>query len=182
MNLNTFISRFFGRDESEGSKNAAKERLRLVLVHDRLDVSEKVMNALRVDLIELIGKYFGIDDKAVEVSLSREADGMALVANIPIRRHLPEVFSAEAEEEAAETKADTDCQPLPGAVKTMIEPLPDTANTMIDADKPPSFTQKPKAQEQRAFLDLDKKPKPAAPKQGGGNQNGSKQGKGKKKK
>jgi cell division topological specificity factor len=86
MNINTFISRFFGRDEAESSKNMAKERLRLVLVHDRLDVSEHVMNALRVDLLNVIGKYFGIDEGALEVSLSRETEGMALVANIPIRR------------------------------------------------------------------------------------------------
>ena len=89
MNFNTFINRFFGRDDTEASKNMAKERLRLVLVHDRLDISEQVMNALRVDLINVIGKYFGIDERTLDVSLCREADGMALVANIPIRRPRP---------------------------------------------------------------------------------------------
>jgi cell division topological specificity factor len=97
MNLNTFINRFFGRDDSETSKNMAKERLRLVLVHDRLDVSEQMMNALRVDLINVIGKYFGIDEQALEVSLSRETSGMALLANIPIHRQ------AMADEPAADT-------------------------------------------------------------------------------
>ena len=105
MNINTFISRFFGRDEAESSKNMAKERLRLVLVHDRLDISEQVMNDLRVDLINMIGKYFSIDEKTLEVSLSREAEGMALVANIPIRR---QKYSAPAEkaDKSAAAKAD----------------------------------------------------------------------------
>ena len=98
MPFNTFINRFFGRDETETSKNMAKERLRLVLVHDRLDVSEQIMNALREDLLNVIGKYFGIDEKTLEVSLSREADGMALVANIPIRRQNPYAMAiAEAQ-------------------------------------------------------------------------------------
>ena len=95
MNLNSVISRFFGRDEAEASKNMAKERLRLVLVHDRLDVSEQLMNALRVDLLNVIGKYFGIDEQALEVSLSREAEGMALVANIPIRRQAQGAVNSE---------------------------------------------------------------------------------------
>ena len=156
MNFTTFINRFFGRDESEGSKNTAKERLRLVLVHDRLDVSEKVMNALRVDLINLIGKYFGIDDKAVEVSLSREADGMALVANIPIRRHLPEVFSSDEDAKEAEDEA----KPLLGEVKAAITPKQRQALPKEQTKQPP-------------FLDLSKKF--AVTKPGGGKQNGSKQ-------
>ena len=102
MNLNSIINRFFGRDDAEISKNVAKERLRLVLVHDRLDGSEQIMNALRVDLINVIGKYFGIDEKALEVSLSRETDGMALVANIPIRRQkAANLESTEAEDKPA---------------------------------------------------------------------------------
>ena len=115
MNFNTFISfinRFFGRDESETSKNMAKERLRLVLVHDRLDISEQVMNALREDLLNVIGKYFGIDEQTLEVSLSREPSGMALVANIPIRRQKDtDIVLAEAKassaagQEGAEPKA-----------------------------------------------------------------------------
>ena len=89
MNLNSLINRFFGRDDADTSKSIAKERLRLVLVHDRLDISEQTMNALREDLIKVISKYFGIDDKELEVTVSREADGMALVANIPVRKQYP---------------------------------------------------------------------------------------------
>ena len=42
------------------------------------------MNSLREDLISTIGKYMEIDKDALEVSLSREDEGVALVANIPV--------------------------------------------------------------------------------------------------
>ncbi|MBR2784143.1 MAG: cell division topological specificity factor MinE, partial [Firmicutes bacterium] len=85
MNIVSLISRFFGKDsEASMSKTTAKERLRLVLVHDRLDVSETVMNNLRADLIATIGKYMEIDQDALDVSLSRDDAGVALIANIPV--------------------------------------------------------------------------------------------------
>ena len=84
MNLGDFISRFFGR-ENGNSKNVAKERLRLVLVHDRANVSPQVLEALKEDLIMVINKYLEIDKAALEVSLnSTDDDSIALVANIPI--------------------------------------------------------------------------------------------------
>ena len=94
MSIVTFLGKFFGRDsEADASKSVAKQRLRLVLVHDRLDVSETIMNSLREDLIATIGKYMEIDKNALEVTLTREEEGVALMANIPIinvKRHPPD--------------------------------------------------------------------------------------------
>ncbi len=85
MGLANIMSRFFGREEEVNtSKNEAKKRLRLVLVHDRLDISESMMENLREDLIATIGKYMEIDQDALDVTLSREDEGVALVANIPV--------------------------------------------------------------------------------------------------
>jgi len=85
MGMVGFLGKFFGReDEEDASKSVAKQRLRLVLVHDRLDVSETIMNSLREDLIATIGKYMEIDKEALEVSLSRKEGGVALMANIPV--------------------------------------------------------------------------------------------------
>lgn len=86
MNISGLLSRFFGREtEVNATKNTAKERLRLVLVHDRLDISEGVMEQLREDLLATIGRYMDIDREALEVTLSREDEGVALVANIPVK-------------------------------------------------------------------------------------------------
>lgn len=80
-----FLSRVFGR-ESSNSKNVAKERLRLVLVHDRANVSPELLTSLKNDLIKVISNYMEIDDKALEVSLDGDDTQVALVANIPVKR------------------------------------------------------------------------------------------------
>jgi cell division topological specificity factor len=148
MNFSSFINRFFGRDDAETSKNMAKERLRLVLVHDRLDVSEQVMNALRVDLINVIGKYFGIDEKALEVSLSREADGMALVANIPIRRQKPTAIQ-EAQLKSATTESKTAAAANKAATPTKqgIAPPKQRINSPKQEAAPPKQEAAPPKQE-----------------------------------
>lgn len=79
-----FFGRLFGKDE--GSKKAAKDRLRLVLVHDRAKLSPQLMENLKVDLIEVISKYMEIDTDGLEVNFDHEEDTMALVASIPIRK------------------------------------------------------------------------------------------------
>lgn len=80
-----FLSRFFGK-ESSSSKNVAKERLRLVLVHDRSSISPQLLEALKVDLIKVISNYMDIDEEALEVSLDSSENQVALVANIPVKR------------------------------------------------------------------------------------------------
>ena len=84
MNIIDAVARFFGKDNNISSKNIAKERLRLVLVHDRADIAGTVMEDLREDLIAVISKYMEIDNTALDVSLSREDGSVALIANIPI--------------------------------------------------------------------------------------------------
>ena len=77
------ISRFFGKDHS--SKEIARERLRLVLVHDRAGISPEIVNALKIDLIEVIQKYMDIDVDSLVVDIEDDESTVALVANIPIR-------------------------------------------------------------------------------------------------
>jgi len=80
-----FLLRVFGK-ETSSSKNVAKERLRLVLVHDRADVSPQLLDNLKEDLIKVISNYMEIDEKALEVNLDTSDNTVALVANIPIIR------------------------------------------------------------------------------------------------
>ncbi len=79
-----FLSRLFGKEETSGKQ--AKERLRLVLIHDRASVSPQLLAMLREELIEVISKYMEIDELGLEMNLAREDDTVALVANIPVRR------------------------------------------------------------------------------------------------
>ncbi|HBV98754.1 MAG: cell division topological specificity factor [Peptococcaceae bacterium BICA1-7] len=79
-----FITRIFGRD-SGASKNVAKERLRLVLVHDRSSVSPQILQDLKADLIKVISNYMEIDQDALEVNFENSENQVALIANIPIK-------------------------------------------------------------------------------------------------
>lgn len=77
-----FISRMLGKESA--SKNIAKERLRLVLVHDRATISPHMLNQLKEDLIKVISNYMEIDESALEVNLNQDDREVALVANIPV--------------------------------------------------------------------------------------------------
>ncbi len=78
-----FISLMLGK-ENASSKNIAKERLRLVLVHDRASISPYMLNKLKEDLIKVISNYMEIDESALEVNLNQDDREVALVANIPV--------------------------------------------------------------------------------------------------
>jgi len=80
-----FLLRVFGKDTGS-SKNVAKERLRLVLVHDRADMSPQLIEDLKEDLIKVISNYMEIDENALEVNLDSSNNTVALVANIPVLR------------------------------------------------------------------------------------------------
>lgn len=76
--------------KKEKSKNVAKERLKLVLVHDRSEMSPDFLDRVKGDLIAAIEKHAEIDKEALDLKLTRmksEEDNIpmsALVANIPI--------------------------------------------------------------------------------------------------
>jgi len=71
-----------GRERS--SAHQAKERLQLVLVHDRAGLSPGRLEALKDDLISAISRHVDIDKKAVEISLTKDRERQRLVAEIPL--------------------------------------------------------------------------------------------------
>jgi cell division topological specificity factor len=83
------LSKIFGR--TKASKDVAKERLKLVLVHDRANVSPQFLEMVKSEIIKVISSYMEIDESALDIQLtktrSEDGDSMvpALVANIPIR-------------------------------------------------------------------------------------------------
>ena len=73
---------FFTRKRSAES---AKERLQLVLVHDRTDLTPAQLEALKDDLLKAISNYIDIDPEAVQIGLERDGRSQRLVADIPLR-------------------------------------------------------------------------------------------------
>ncbi|SHH67428.1 cell division topological specificity factor MinE [Sporanaerobacter acetigenes] len=72
------------------SKTVAKERLKLVLINDRADISPKFIEMLKSDITRVVSEYMVIDEEGFDIKLTRtkrESDDApipALVANIPI--------------------------------------------------------------------------------------------------
>ena len=79
--FNDFLGKFFGR---QGSKEAAKKRLKFALVYDKLEISDDLLNDLQRDVVEVISKYFEIDTAAIKLDIKRSDDLSALVLNTPI--------------------------------------------------------------------------------------------------
>lgn len=73
------------------SKDVAKERLKLVLIHDRANVSPQFLEMVKGEIIKVIQNYMEIDEEELDIQLTRtkseEGDGIvpALIANIPIK-------------------------------------------------------------------------------------------------
>ena len=92
------------------SKETAKERLRLVLMQDRANVSADFLDLMRREIIEVIKKYIDIDEEAMDVRLTNEVneDGVqgapALYANIPIINIKEEARKTQKQENQKETK------------------------------------------------------------------------------
>ena len=80
-----FLKRLFGGG-NEGSSQKAKDRLRIVLIHDRTDISPQLLNNLRDEIVAVLTKYMDIDQEKIEIDLDRDEKAVALVANIPVIR------------------------------------------------------------------------------------------------
>jgi cell division topological specificity factor len=77
------FDRLLGKEPN--SARQAKERLKLVLVHDRTDISPGVLELLKDDLIAAISKHIDIDPSAVNIEMTHEGREGRLIADIPLR-------------------------------------------------------------------------------------------------
>jgi cell division topological specificity factor len=67
------------------SANNAKERLQLVLIHDRTDLTPSELDKLKDDLIETISRHIEIDPTAVSINVAQDGRAQRLVADIPLK-------------------------------------------------------------------------------------------------
>ncbi|MGC9991012.1 MAG: cell division topological specificity factor MinE [Candidatus Cybelea sp.] len=76
-----FLKRLFGQS---GSSTTAKERLRLVLMTDHLELAPELIEAMKRDLVDVISRYVEVDRDKIEVNFERQDSALAMLANIPI--------------------------------------------------------------------------------------------------
>ena len=86
MTLRDIINKLLRRQPASAS--TARERLQLVLAHDRSDLSSELLDQMRKEILEVVAKYVEIDMDEGAVSLETEDRMTALVANLPIKRTL----------------------------------------------------------------------------------------------
>lgn len=87
MTLFDFLQRLLGRQKPSGTM--AKERLQLVLAHDRSDLNPELLEQMRREILEVVQRYVEIDIEEGDLSLETEDRVTALVANLPIKRARP---------------------------------------------------------------------------------------------
>ncbi len=80
----TFFGRLLGRRYESPSGKVAKERLRLVLAHDRTSISPVLLDTLKDEIIAVISDHISIDADGVQVTVSQSGRESRLVADIPL--------------------------------------------------------------------------------------------------
>jgi cell division topological specificity factor len=84
------VAKFFRPQEehSEGdpSKSVATNRLKLVLMQDRTNLTPKVLEQMRGELVDLLSKYLEMDKDLLELNFEQEGDQVALMLSIPVIR------------------------------------------------------------------------------------------------
>jgi cell division topological specificity factor len=73
---------WFGQKRSAQS---AKERLQLVLIHDRTNLTSDELTALKDEILQVISRHIDIDSSAVQIAVEHDGRSQRLVADIPLR-------------------------------------------------------------------------------------------------
>ena len=72
--------------KEDNAKDIACNRLRVVLMQDRTNLTPELLQRMRRELIELLSKYVEMDKDALELNFDQEGDQMALMLSIPVIR------------------------------------------------------------------------------------------------
>lgn len=78
-----FWNRLLGREPT--SREIAKDRLQLVLIHDRLGLSQETISQMQEEIIGVLSRYVDIERDKMDISLTQKRGQNKLVANIPLR-------------------------------------------------------------------------------------------------
>lgn len=81
--MSNWLDALLGRERKSAVQ--AKERLKLVLIHDRVDLNPATLEAMKDELIAVISRYVEIDPRAVHIAMQQEGREQRLIADIPLK-------------------------------------------------------------------------------------------------
>lgn len=80
------IFRQWFKPPTDGSGNVAKDRLRLVLVHNRLNVTTETIDNLKHDMLQVLARYFDVDQDSFVLDVQRGQRSNQVVTTISVKR------------------------------------------------------------------------------------------------
>ena len=102
--FNKVFGFFRQAEKEENAKDTAVNRLRVVLMQDRTNLTPELLEKMRGELIELLSKYVEMDKDALELNFEQEGNQMALMLSIPVLRAKDEDEIEDATEKSEETE------------------------------------------------------------------------------
>ena len=153
--MNFFKKMTKKEEQTLKSKDAAKERLHLVLMQDRANVSADFLDLMKQEIIEVIKKYIDIDESAMDVRLTNKDNGdgsngaPALYANIPILNIKDEVRQT-AQVKQGETKKEEQTSQKESKKETNKKETNKKDNEKIEKEEQKENEQEDKEQEKEA--------------------------------
>ena len=78
------INRILGT--APASKDEAKKRLKLLLIHDQIDLTSAQLEQMKEEIMDVIARYVEVDEESVTFQLNREDGQVSLVSSMPVRR------------------------------------------------------------------------------------------------
>lgn len=87
--MSGFFDRMLGRNKDDTSANTAKERLKFVLVHDRINLPPEQLKMMKSEILAVISKYVSVASEDVEIALEQhDRNDNRLIAEVPFSRRI----------------------------------------------------------------------------------------------
>ena len=96
------LEKLFPSLNDRNSRADVKNRLKLVLAHDRSDLTPQMIESMRKEILEVVSKYVELDADAMDFALENNSRVTALVANLPIKRVKPEFYTVKVDSDSLE--------------------------------------------------------------------------------
>ena len=81
--MSDWFLKFLGKTKSAGE---AKERLKLILIHDRTDITATTLDEMKDGILQVISSHVTIDPSKVKITMVHEGREQRLIADIPLKQ------------------------------------------------------------------------------------------------